>query len=381
MVLFHGANGQGKSNLLEALYMLTIAKSHRASTDREMIRWQATHEHSHSRILAVVERDPEPVRLQIDFQVTPQSTGDDSTRETERNRGGPGSISTQKYIRVNGVPRRASDLVGQMNAVMFSAEDLELVYGSPTVRRRYIDILISQLDHAYLRTLQRYQKVVTQRNHLLRQIREGTSRPTELAFWDDELINEGTHVIAQRMTTLRTLTGLAAPIHQELTGTDSSLSLEYQPSVAVDAADSPETLAENMRASMEANRRREIAQGVTVFGPHRDDLQILIDGMDAGTYASRGQTRTAVLAMKLAEAQFLRDQRRQEPILLLDDVLSELDATRRAHVLKMVSGYQQCFITTADLESIEERYLVQMARYAVKNGRLEFIGPSTETTT
>ncbi len=132
---------------------------------------------------------------------------------------------------------------------------------------------------------------------------------------------------------------------------------------------------------MEANRRREIAQGVTVFGPHRDDLQILIDGMDAGTYASRGQTRTAVLAMKLAEAQFLRDQRRQEPILLLDDVLSELDATRRAHVLQMISGYQQCFITTAELESIEERYLLQMARYAVENGHLEFAGAPTETTT
>ena len=245
-----------------------------------------------------------------------------------------GGISVQKYIRVNGVPRRASALVGQLNAVMFSAEDMELVYGPPSVRRRYMDILISQLDRQYLRTLQRYQRVVTQRNSLLKAIREGRSNERELAFWDDRLVSEGEYIIDQRRACIQRLSELAAPIQQGLSGYGEAMEITYRPNVALGSCANTGSVAESMHRSLRDKRGRELAQGVTVTGPHRDDLRILLNGMDAGPYASRGQTRTVVLAMKLAEAAYLKAHRGQEPILLLDDVLSELDPGRREHVLE-----------------------------------------------
>ncbi len=347
--------------------MLAIAKSPRASTDRELVRFQPSGGDIYSRVSADVQRGEESVRLQIDFRSAPASPdGDDDEAGRE-------GLSVQKYIRVNGVPRRASGLVGQMNAVMFSAEDLELVYGPPTVRRRYLDILISQLDHAYLRSLQRYQRVLTQRNSLLRLIKDGSSRPDELGFWDDQLVGEGAHVMLQRRLTIRRLTELAEQIHGELTGNGEALSLVYSPNVAIGEDESKEGIESAFREAIASRRPREAAQGVTVSGPHRDDVRVLIDAMDAAAYASRGQARTAVLAMKLAEAEYLKTQRRQEPILLLDDVLSELDAARRAHVLDRVSRYEQCFITTADVGVIDERFLSKMARYVVRRGSLEAV--------
>jgi DNA replication and repair protein RecF len=280
-------------------------------------------------------------------------------------------MSVQKYVRVNGVPRRASDLVGQVMAVMFSADDLQLVYGSPAVRRRYLDILISQLDRRYLRALQRYQRVMAQRNHLLRMIRSGGSRMDELDYWNDELVSEGRYLMSERGRTVRELSRQAGPIHSELTGQGESLELVYRPSVSSDTDDSLEALGEKLHAALHEQRAREIAQGVTLSGPHRDDLQLLIDGVDVGIYASRGQSRTATLAMRLAEAQHLADRRGQRPILLLDDVLSELDAARRNHVLDRVSDYEQCFITTTGADPIEERFLSQMRRVSVRSGRVE----------
>lgn len=371
MVLFQGDNGQGKSNLLEAIYLLAVAKSPRASSDRELVRRQPVDEETYSRVAAVVEResrvegdrDGGPLRLQMDFNITPVTGGDDA-----ENVGLLGGISVQKYIRVNGVPRRASALVGQLNAVMFSAEDMELVYGPPSVRRRYMDILISQLDQQYLRTLQRYQRVVTQRNSLLKAIREGRSNERELAFWDDQLVSEGEYIIDQRRTCIQRLSELAAPIQQGLSGYGEAMEITYRPNVALGSCANTGSVAESMHRSLRDKRGRELAQGVTVTGPHRDDLRILLNGMDAGPYASRGQTRTVVLAMKLAEAAYLKAHRGQEPILLLDDVLSELDPGRREHVLDHAAQYQQSFLTTAEADSVDPAHLSTMARYIVRAG-------------
>ena len=372
MVLVEGENGQGKSNLLEAIYLLSIAKSARATADREMVRWQPGDEETYTRVAATIQQDGEPLRVQIDFKGMPSST--DASSEAEHSpthRNGSESRQVQKYIRINGVPRRASDLVGQVNAVMFTANDLELVYGAPGVRRRYLDILISQVDRAYLRASQRYQRVVYQRNHLLKRVRERSSHADELEFWDDELVTEGKYIIARRRLAIQKLSELAHPIHEELTGNGEAFALEYRPSVDIGADETEEAIAEDFRREIAARRQKEIVQGVTIIGPHRDDLQLLIDGMDAGMYASRGQSRTAVLAMKLAEVRYMMTQRRQEPILLLDDVLSELDAVRRAHVLDRIGEYQQCFITTADVGSIEERFLSRMSRFVVRRGCIE----------
>ena len=367
MVLFHGGNGQGKSNLVEALYLLAIAKSLRASADRELVRWQSGAGETYAQVSAVAQRSTGPLRVQVDFKGAAAEM--DAESESDGRRASP-AASVQKYVRVNGIPRRASDLVGEINAVMFGAHDLEMVLGPPSLRRRYLDILISQLDHRYLRTMQRYQRVIVQRNHLLKSVRGGRSQPDELEFWDDELVENGKYIMARRARTVRELSERAGPIHDELSGNGETLELAYRPSVETQEGDSEEEMARSLRDALAESRPRELAHGHTVSGPHRDDVTVRLDGMEAGPYASRGQCRTAVLAMKLAEADSLRDERGQEPILLLDDLLSELDSERRAYVLGRVGRYQQSFITTADTSIIEDRFLSRMARYEVRAGRV-----------
>ena len=375
MVLLQGGNGQGKSNLVEALYLLAIAKSLRASADRELVRWQSAPKDAYAHVSAVVQRSSGHVRVQVDFRLGAAAVDGD----TEGGADEPGTAaasSVQKYVRVNGLPRRASDLVGEINAVMFSPQDLELVLGPPSVRRRYLDILISQFDRHYLTTMQKYQRVVVQRNHLLKSVRDGRSQPGELGFWDDQLVETGKYIMSSRAYTVETLSHNAGPIHSELSGDGESLELVYRPSVETHRGDTEEELARSLRSALTEQRARELAQGHTVAGPHRDDLLVLLDGMEAGPYASRGQCRTAVLAMKLAEAANLKDQRGQEPILLLDDLMSELDSNRRSHVLDLVSGYQQCFITTAETDMIGDRLLARMARFEVREGQ---VAPSTSS--
>ena len=246
-----------------------------------------------------------------------------------------------------------------------------MVYGSPGLRRRYMDILISQVDREYLRAVQRYQRVVIQRNHLLKGIKVGRSRPSDLEFWDGELVKSGSIVVARRRDALDALSEGAARTHATLTDDNDALELAYRPSVNLDGRRTPEDIGHAMHEALVQVRSREIAQGFSVRGPHRDDFQLLLDGMDVGLYASRGQARTAVLALKLAEAEYLSHARNRQPVLLLDDVLSELDAPRRRLVLERVSSYGQVFITTADVDVIEPEYLSRMTRFIVHRGRLE----------
>jgi len=371
MVLIQGANGQGKSNLIEALYMLAIAKSLRASTDRELVRRQSVDGASHAQVSATIQRRGGDTRVQVDFKVAAngsQDGGDTSELVPAE------AFTAQKLVRVNGAPRRASELVGEVNAVMFSAQDLELVFGSPSTRRRYLDILISQLDRQYLRAAQKYQKVVSQRNHLLKLVRDGRSGAGELEFWDDELVVAGKYIMYRRASVVDTLSERIAGLYGDLSGDGESLELVYRPAIESATGHTEDELGMALRSALATGRPRELAQGHTVSGPHRDDAVVMLEGVEAGPYASRGQSRTAVLALKLAEASILREERDDEPILLLDDVLSELDAGRRAQVLDLVGLYQQCFITSADPALVEGRYLSQMARFAVRNEGIEAVG-------
>ena len=364
-MVIQGDNGQGKSNLLESIYMLAIAKSPRVSTDRELVRRQASEPLIYSRVAALVRSDGHDLKLQIDLGAAGTSEVDVQSAQ------GPPPL--QKRFRVNGAPRRASELVGHLNAVMFSAQDLDVVYGSPAVRRRYLDILISQVDRSYLGAIQRYQRVLYQRNHLLKRLREGPAGTDELEVWNDRLIVEAKYVMARRADTVDALSELAAPVHLELAGNDEQLGLSYKPSVPVDPDTSEDGIAEQLRDALDERRGREIAQGMTVCGPHRDDFELLVDGMEAAAYASRGQSRTAVLSMRLAEAQHLKDRQGQEPVLLLDDVLSELDASRREHVLRRAVRYEQCFVTTSDPASASDALLANATRLTVQDGRVQII--------
>ena len=373
LILLEGGNGQGKSNLLEAAYLLAIAKSNRASADRELVHSEArTGPQPHAQILAELQLADGDVRLQVDFTASDASqrpSGDGEIQPTD-------ATVFHKSFRVNGVGRRASSVIGILNAVMFSPEDLELVYGTPSVRRRYLDILISQLDDRYLRSLQRYNKILAQRNHLLKRIRQRSASPDELRFWDTELVAEGSFIIEQRARTLTSLNAISAPLHSELSGSNDTLELVYRPSVAMPPEVTLDAAAENLTEGLAAERGREIAQGFTALGPHRDDIEPQIAGMDASAYASRGQVRTIVLAMKLAEAEHLKRRRGQEPVLLLDDVLSELDAGRRALVLDRAAMYQQCFITTAEPGIIDSERLSRMHRFIVTRGSVRPISPA-----
>ena len=370
MILLEGANGQGKSNLLEAAYLLAIAKSNRASMDREMVRSEARiGPQPHAQILAHLTLADGDVRLQVDFSPSGNSGNPHSEAETATSE----AAVFHKSFRVNGVGRRASRVVGVLNAVMFGAEDLELVYGTPSIRRRYLDILISQLDDRYLRSLQRYHKILAQRNHLLKRIRHRSASPDELQFWDVELIAEASFIIEQRAKTLANLNDIVAPLHSELAGADDMLELVYRPSIDIPQEVTVDVAAEILTEGLADERSREIAQGFTILGPHRDDVEPQIAGMQASAYASRGQVRTVVLAMKLAEAEHLKRRRGQEPVLLLDDVLSELDSGRRNLVLDKAATYQQCFITTAEPDIIRPERLSQMHRFDVKLGSVKAI--------
>ena len=370
-MLLQGGNAEGKSNLLEALYVLAIAKSYRATSERELVRHAPPGQPLQSQVAAEARRSDGPVRVQVDLTV------EGSAHQESDGAVGPldDGSAVRKQVRVNGLRRRASDLVGEINAVIFEAGDLDIVLGAPSVRRRYMDILISQLDQAYLRALQRYQRVVTQRNYLLKAVREGRAQASELDFWDEELFAAGGYIVLRRRDTVAALSGLAAPIQADLAGGET-LDIAYDPSggIAVDGAE--DDIRDALAGLLEERRPRDIGQGVTSGGPHRDDLRLTLGGLDAGPYASRGQSRTAALAMKLAEAAYLRDVRGEEPVLLLDDVFSELDERRRVQVLEVAAGYEQAFITTSDPGQIDRSFRDRMTWFVVDAGTVRPAEPS-----
>ena len=356
-LVFYGDNAQGKSNLLEAVYLLCLAKAYRASSDREAICKTPAEDPDHAQVLSTVQRGQDRVRILVDLRL-----------ESAESAGGLPHL--RKDIRVNGIPRPASDLVGVVNAVLFDAGDIDLVTGPPAGRRRFLDILISQMDRGYLRALQRYQRVVYQRNHLLRLLREGRAQPGEIDFWNEAIVKEGTTITLRRYEAVRDLRLLMEEVHCELTGNEDELTADYAASIPLEAA-GEEDIRLSFERTLEAGRDREVALGSSQWGPHRDDVRLLIRGMEAATYSSRGQARTVALALRLAEGMLLERERRESPILLLDDVLSELDPSRRRRLLEYVSRSQQAFISTTDLERVGESFLHSAARFRVANGAVE----------
>lgn len=367
LTLFQGDNGQGKSNLLEAAYMLAIAKSPRSSHERDLVNWSLAETGGHMQILGVGREGDSTVQAQIDVDVT--------AAETTAS-GGTSSGGFRKGLRVNGIKRSAIDFVGNLNIVFFEADDLEIIHGSPGRRRRYLDILISQSDPAYLKSLSRYGQVVSQRNQLLRRIREGVAEEGELTFWDERLAYEGARVTSSRRRSVDGLNEHGVPAHSKLTDGDE-LELEYRPRITASSSDRPDigsmtsdAIEQQIANALPSLRRREIAQGVTVIGPHRDDLEINLNGRPAGRFASRGQSRTIALSLKLAEAVFVTRSTGRTPVLALDDILSELDPVRRNYVLEAASEHEQVLLTVTEPAIVPPEFLVKADIYTVMNGRV-----------
>ncbi len=379
VTLVQGRNGQGKTNLLEAVYYLATSKSRHVRTEREAVDRAAADEPiPYARIRGEVLRGEESTTLEILFTLR----GD--------------GLNYTKQARVNGAPRRSMDLIGHLRAVLFLPEDLTLVAGSPSERRRYIDIALCQIDRGYCQALSRYQKVVTQRNSLLKQLQEreqgdSAAVAAELGFWDDQLIELGTQVYTRRHAYLADLAPIARRAHAELSGQQEALSLLYLPSFntglyselvyqrlrdgeeveadglarqEVDAA----MIGRRFRERLEERRGVELKAGSSLYGPHRDELVFLVNGWNLRAYGSRGQQRTGALALKLAELQAMAEATGEKPILLLDDVMSELDAQRRGALLGALSDVRQGIVTTTDWAQFSADFQMAAQRIHVVAG-------------
>lgn len=341
-----GDNGQGKTNLLEAIYLLATSKSFRGSRDAELIRWD------------------EPAAL-VGGEVLRQQ-GNDVQVEVGL------SHAHKKALVVNTVrAQRAGDFIGQLKVVAFAAADLETIRGEPARRRRFLDLEISQLSPAYCHTLGYYRKVVDQRNRLLKALRHRRPGPDEdsgLGAWTEQLVQHGTKLVDRRRQFLERLDALAGPIHARLTEDEERLRIAFQPAFRLPQEEGRTETA--FREALAEVRQEEQRRQMSLVGPHRDDVLFLVNGRDVRVYGSQGQQRTVALSVKLAEVLLMRDLGGEPPVCLLDDVFSELDARRRAHVFEVVLAEGQTFLSTTDREFVPAGALERAQVWEVRSGAL-----------
>jgi DNA replication and repair protein RecF len=380
-LLLHGGNAQGKTSLLEAIYLLAAGSSPLAYSDRELIRWQAEAEGlPYARARAEVERRERNIELEIVLEKRELSNGTDRL---------------QKTIRIDRSQKRQSSLSGKLNVVLFTPQSVDLVAGSPSGRRRYMNDAISQVDEIYSEALSRYTKALRQRNAALRHVRDEGGNPAQLSPFENVLARTGVEIATRRRAFLDGLSSRVKRIHEQLTGDAEWLRLDYVPNfdpdappilkaqVGMDVSDpgapkgsfDPDQLTAAYEQALVERRSEEIARGVTVFGPHRDELRFTAGSpalgtheVDLGTYGSRGQQRTAVLSLKLAELRWMHDQTRETPVLLLDEVLAELDRARRAYLLEHVNDVEQAILTATDVEMFSGPFLKKAVTWEVKGG-------------
>jgi DNA replication and repair protein RecF len=366
LFLFQGENAQGKTNLLEAAAMLATSNSFHASSDREIVNWHAS-EHV-TRIVAAVQRHDEDLNIEIViFDPTQQEKGSSAEGEFQFI---PPHDRQRKRIKINGVPKRAIDLIGRVTVVLFSPNDLSLVDGSPEERRRFLDRGLCQMQPHYCQALQKYRKIVTQRSALLKRIRENQEDPRMLDFLDEKLTELATMITFERRRMVDSLNQHVDELQAIISGGREHLTIVYRPSFVIEPTwDTMETL-QNYRTQLLEARRKEIRQGVCLLGPHRDDLEFVVNGVNMLTYGSRGQQRTVALASKLGELAFMRTVTGEEPVLLLDDVFSELDFSRREYLLRQVLSHEQVLITATDFASFPEEILAKAHQYRVVSGQV-----------
>jgi DNA replication and repair protein RecF len=337
-----GENAQGKTNVMESIYVLAMAKSHRTSNDKELIRW----DQEYAKIEGRVQKQHGSLPMQL-------------------------IISKKgKKAKCNHIEQqRLSQYVGNLNVVMFAPEDLNIVKGSPQVRRRFIDMEIGQVSPIYLHDMSQYQKILQQRNHYLKmmQIKKQNDQ-TMLEILTEQFIQMAVKIVAKRFEFLRLLENWAKPIHQGISRGLETLEITYKPSVDVLEDQDMSKMVESFEEKFTKVRAREIERGTTLFGPHRDDLLFYVNGRDVQTFGSQGQQRTTALSVKLAEIELIHSEIGEYPILLLDDVLSELDDFRQSHLLNTIQGKVQTFVTTTSVEGIDHQTLKEASTYIVEAG-------------
>ncbi|MCC6236373.1 MAG: DNA replication/repair protein RecF [Dehalococcoidia bacterium] len=361
----YGENGSGKTNLLEAIALLSTARRARAGRDGELISWTALAEDPLPAAQLSARIDGAAGSTTLDITVMTRAVRDAGTASTE-----PPAAS--RRFRVNGVARRASDLIGRLRTVLFSVDDVGLVDGAPAARRRFLDVTISQLEPLYVRALQRYGRVLVQRNSLLKRLQERRGDAGELDFWDQEAATAGAVLVRARAELLSRLDELASDSHRDLSTKGEQLRIAYEPALPDDLREGlcEPGLDSRLAAMFRATRPLDIRRAMTLHGPHRDDIAMLLDGHAAGSFASRGEQRTLALALRLGEVALSRERTGDAPVLLLDDVLSELDVRRRARVVAAAYEVDQVFITTPDEDRPRIEELPGARRYALEGGTL-----------
>ncbi len=362
LFLFHGENAQGKTNLLEAVTMLTTAHSFHTTSDREVMNWDSSEHLTRLRSSAVRGNGP----LQIEIVIyDPAATHSGSVPATPALADRP-----RKRIKVNGVVKKSLDLFGLVTIVLFAPTDLSLVDGSPEERRRFLDRCLCQMRAQYCQALLKYRKIVTQRAALLKRVRENQEDPRMLDYLDEKLTELANVLMYERQRMVAALNEQVDELQTNLSGGREHLQIVYRPSFQMDPAWNALEALEHYRVQLREARRREIHQGVCSLGPHRDDLEFLVNGVNMLSYGSRGQQRTVALSAKLAELSYMHRVTGEEPILLLDDVFSELDLHRRAYLLRQVLHHQQVLMTTTDFSGFPPEIVEKAHQYRVVQGTI-----------
>ena len=390
-VLIVGDNAQGKTSLLEAVYYLATFVSFQASHERQLINFLAAREP-----LAVARIVGEYAFGPADFTsegfgatgALPESRAVHhlEVRVIQEPSGNGGGVRLRKEVLLDGVKHKLSEAVGKFNAVLFLPQMMGVIEGAPEERRRYLNLALGQTLPSYAAALATYTRALSQRNALLKQLNERGGDPAQLDFWDEQLAHSGAYLIHARIQAVQELERLAVRIHQDLTQGSEVLRMCYHPAydplpapvgqfaLPIDApVDRSRIALDHIRQGFQDKllslRKEEIARGVTVNGPHRDELRFLSNAIDLGLYGSRGQVRTAMLAIKLAEVAWMEARTGHQPVLLLDEVLAELDTRRRVDLLSRLGQGKQVLLTTTDLKLFDPGFVQGGTVWHIQGGQ------------
>lgn len=341
--IFFGQNAQGKTNILESIYMASTGKSHRTSKDSELIRWNS-----------------EDAKIKIDFK----KDNDEKSIEIYLNR------NLRKQIKMNGVKlKKTGELIGNLNTVIFSPDHLKIIKEGPAERRRFMDIILSQVKPGYYYNLVQYLKVLEQRNNLLDEARTNEKVLNTIDIWNEQLAAFGARITTARNQFIQKINSMAAETHERISNGKEKLELKYNPSIDCQEY-SENDIKRSFINSLEKFLSIDVKRGVTHKGPHRDDILFFINGSEVRTYSSQGQQRTALLSLKISELKYIDVETEELPVLLLDDVFSELDKERQKYLVEFIKNIQT-IITCTDVEYLEKLNVKGSKVYKVSNGQVE----------
>ena len=342
--VFIGENAQGKTNLMESIYALAMTKSHRTTNDKELIGWNK----EFATIKGTVEKTATKTNLELQFSKK-------------------GKIAKVNYLE----QKRLSSYLGNLNVILFAPENLTLVKGSPQNRRKFVDMELGQMSSLYLYDLVEYNRVLKQRNTYLKQLAIKKKQPDEYLDVLSEMLSElASKIVFHRLDFMKQLEALAIPIHDQLSLSREKFSVSYQATIPLEDGITASQMKEIYIDQFKKNQTREADQATTLIGPHRDDLIFYLNEIPVQTYGSQGQQRSTVLSLKLAEIELMKLSTGEYPLLLLDDVLSELDDDRQTHLIKAIENKVQTFITTTSLDGIKQQFINEPVVIPIEKGTI-----------